>query len=393
MDESMDQLYQNLTSLCSKNTSFYYKDQELNSIQYRIFNYRLCSYEQFHKYPSALNCRGTMFNISDPQNIQLVCLPPEKFFNYEEGSSLQNHSLGKLGVQMDKLDGSLISTYLHDQQSVRLKSKASLTSDQALQANSLLSGLFRNEIEQIVHLNYTVNFEYTSPTNQVVVYYPQPKLSVLSIRFHLTGETFFGDELILFLKKNNWLTVVENVVSFKNISNELNQKELIENIRKEVGGEGYVIEIIRPDHTSYLVKVKTTAYLSLHHTRFSLDSARYLCQCIIDEQSDDLRSLFRNNPSALERIDNFEKKIRPIFNGMVQSIELFYEENKHLSRKDYAIRLTNTPNMKVYMPVCMNLYVGKENDYKKFAMNHLKDIFHIDEQINTDETTNNDEDQ
>jgi T4 RnlA family RNA ligase len=144
MNELMPQLYDDLISLCSQTDGFYYKDVQLDSVKYRIFNYNLCSYEQFHKYPSALNCRGTMFNITDLENIRLVCLPPEKFFNYEEGNGNNIHSLGTFGVQMEKLDGSLISTYLHtidqDQQILKLKSKASLISTQSVEAMNLLTG-------------------------------------------------------------------------------------------------------------------------------------------------------------------------------------------------------------------------------------------------------------
>jgi len=142
MSDLMPQLYHDLISLCSQNDGFYYKDVELDSVKYRIFNYNLCSYEQFHKYPSALNCRGTMFNITDLENVRLVCLPPEKFFNYEEGDGNNIHLLGTFGVQMEKLDGSLISTYLHttDQEILKLKSKASLISSQAVEATNLLTG-------------------------------------------------------------------------------------------------------------------------------------------------------------------------------------------------------------------------------------------------------------
>ena len=144
MNDFTAQLYHDLISLCSQNDGFYYKDVQLDSIKYRIFNYNLCSHEQFYRHPSALNCRGTMFDINDLENVRLVCLSPEKFFNYEEGNGVNIHCLGSLGVQMDKLDGSLISTYLHttDQAEpvLKLKSKASLTSSQAAQAMNLLAG-------------------------------------------------------------------------------------------------------------------------------------------------------------------------------------------------------------------------------------------------------------
>lgn len=135
----MPTLYENLTALCTRNFGFYSKDVQLDSMQYRIFNYRLCSYDQFHANVSALDCRGTMFDVTDPANVKLVCLTPEKFFNYEEGNGLVVHPLGTFGVQMVKLDGSLISTYLHNDE-VRVKSKASLTSSQAIEAMQLLKG-------------------------------------------------------------------------------------------------------------------------------------------------------------------------------------------------------------------------------------------------------------
>ena len=144
MAEIMDKLFEDLMSLCSQCNSFYFKDVKLDSIEYRIFNYNLCSYEQFHQYQSALNCRGTMFNITDLENVKLVSLPPEKFFNYEEGNGVQIHPLGTCRLQMEKLDGSLISTYLHtnneNEQVLRLKSKGSLKSEQAEQSMNFLTG-------------------------------------------------------------------------------------------------------------------------------------------------------------------------------------------------------------------------------------------------------------
>lgn len=150
MAQLMPQLYQNLISTCTADEGFYFKDTQLDSIKYRIFNYRLCSYTAFNTLPSALNCRGIMFNIIDSNDVRLVSLPPEKFFNYDEGNGSRQHELGQLGVQMDKIDGSLISTFLHidnnNQSVVRLKSKASVTSTQAVEAMGLLQGIVNQKL-------------------------------------------------------------------------------------------------------------------------------------------------------------------------------------------------------------------------------------------------------
>ncbi len=251
-------------------------------------------------------------------------------------------------------------------------------------------GQYRDEIEEIVRRNYTVNFEYTSPLNQVVLFYFESKLSVLSIRCHSNGDTLFGDRLISFLHENHFSTILENIVSFKTVSKSITHQELIESIRQETEGEGYVVEIISSNQKSYLVKIKTEKYLRLHHTKFSCCSSQHFFQCVIYEQTDDLRSLFINGKEILEKIQAMEEKVRPIYNQLIQSVELFYEENKSLSRKDYAIKASNTPQLKIYMPLMMNLYLGKENDYKKFSINHMKDLFNINDEIDSSIGLNND---
>lgn len=233
--------------------------------------------------------------------------------------------------------------------------------------------------------------EFTSPSNQIVLYYPKPELTVLNIRSHLTGETLFGPNLIAFLQEKGFQSIIERIVTFKLMPNVLTQKEVITNIRAETQGEGYVIEIVRPDGTSYLVKVKNDSYLRLHHCKNSVNSAKSLFENVINEQSDDLRSLFKDNVGALERITQMEEQVRPKFNHLVQSVEKFYDDNKHLSRKDYAILITNTPSMKPCMALLMNLFAGKTNNYKEFAMRHAQDIFGIDGNTKLGLETNDEE--
>lgn len=144
----METLYDDLMALCAMDETFYYKDLRYQSVAYRIFNYRLCSYATFQCQPVALNCRGTMFNVTNPKNVQLVSLPMEKFFNYNEGFGRpQFHQNGRFGDKMEKMDGSLMSTFIHrtssKQETVRLKSKQSVTSKQTIDAAELLTGTSR----------------------------------------------------------------------------------------------------------------------------------------------------------------------------------------------------------------------------------------------------------
>lgn len=234
----------------------------------------------------------------------------------------------------------------------------------------------------MVRLNYTVDMEYTSPVNHVVVSYSESRLTVLSIRSHVDGQTLFGTQLKKFLLDNNLLAVLDHLVSFQSVPSHVNHKQLLEDIAREPNGEGYVVQIIQPDQSSYLVKIKTQRYLQIHRDGQPADSPRSLFEAIINEHADDLRGLFQNDTERLKKIEEMEENIRPKYNRMIEAIEQFYRTNKHLPKKNFVRLITEIPSMTVYLPLLMNLYANHENDYKGFAMKHAKDIFGIDDHTN-----------
>ncbi|CAF3532798.1 unnamed protein product [Rotaria sp. Silwood1] len=316
MTINIDTLYDDLMSLCSQDDAFYYKDIRLHAINYRIFNHRLCSYGRFKTRTAALNSCGTMFNITNSNNVKLVSLPPERIFDYEEGfGQKQYHERGRLGDKMEKMDGALMSTFLHGrtskEQVLRLKSKQSLTSNQVLEAMQLLVG----------NLDHLVPFESILP--------------------------------------------------------DVTQKQLLQDTYQQTHGEGYVIEIIQPDQRSYLVKIKTQKYFMVYGDGGSENSPRSLFEAIINGNADDLAALFNDDTETLKRIDEMEKKIKPKYYRMIELVEQFYQKNKHLSKRDFVRSIKMTEDMKIYLPLSTTLYEGKENDYKVFAMKHAKDLFGI----------------
>jgi T4 RnlA family RNA ligase len=218
--------------------------------------------------PASMDCRGIMFDITDgDSSAVLVSLPPRKFFEYEHDT--RDHTLGRIGDKMVKLDGSLISTYIHkNKKTICLKSKASLDSPQVHIAESILSKntALCKELQSLVEQRYTINFELTSSRNRIVLSYEVDRLTLLSIRSHVTGENLFGTRLQQILL-DRYPVMLKNMVSYESFSTiEMSvekHRELIEAIRKETTGEGYVVEIILSDGTSYLTKVKNTTFLEL----------------------------------------------------------------------------------------------------------------------------------
>jgi T4 RnlA family RNA ligase len=378
MNKYEKQLFKDLMNLVQRDECFFYKDFQLEDKIYRIFNYHLASWTSFQQ-PGAMDCRGTMFEVSDINNPILVSLPPQKFFNYEEGGV--DHTVCKLGDKMVKMDGSLISTYLHKGQ-MFLKSKGSLFSSQANDAMNLLEKTpeFKEELERLVQQGYTVNLEYTSPKNRIVISYQDDALTVLSARNQKTGENLFATKLKeKLVKEGNFENILAKMVAYEDLRNhEIKQIPFIEEIRQEQEGEGYVIEFIREDGMSYLVKVKNLKYLALHHTKDTVNSPKKLFEAIINEHSDDLRSMFADNAYVLKTIDDMEKYVQPIYNNIVNTVREFTEKNKNLSRKEFAIKVQK--EYPEFLGLLMNEYQGKPNNYKEFAIKHRKDIFKITEE-------------
>lgn len=373
------ELFKNLMNLCYDSEAFYFKDHVVDGQTYRIFSYRLVSWSEFQKV-GALDCRGTMFNVSTPSEPILVSFPMPKFFNYEEGDV--DHTKNTIDVIMPKLDGSLISTYLHNG-SVRLKSKASLNSSQAIAAMNWLDARpeLKDELARFLLLgNVTVNFEYTAPTNRVVVPYQEENLTIISIRFHDTGRDIFADEAYNMLNHAGWHRMAEICGAWVGKGSDVTHQELVDIIRQEQEGEGYVIALkSNCGNIKYRVKVKTHRYTTLHQAKDGAETPKRLFAAVIDEATDDLRSLFENDPYILNLIQVMENKVVPVYNHIVSSVEMFCEQNKELSRKDFAIKAkAEWPQL---MGLIMAAYLGQQPNYKEFAKKNMTEIFGVSSDV------------
>lgn len=347
-------LYDSLMTLCEPEDSpFYFTDHVgIDAALYRIFLYRLAAYTDF-SHEHALECRGTMFHI-DSEVPELVSKPPEKFFNLgenpftmfekDEGNIkyLVNHS----EMAMVKEDGSLISTFINQNRELNLKSKGSLKSDQALDAMGWLEENFylKSKIQCYAQAGYTVNLEWTSPNNRIVLGYDKPALVVLNVRHNETGdyvdyemlETDFGKHLVK-------LVCASKLSTF----------------REHKGIEGYVVRLSSGQH----VKLKTDEYCVLHHNKDHVNSPRRLFEACLDEVTDDLKQLFEDDQQALNTILDMEQLVKDVLLDMVCVVEGYWMENSTLSRKDYAIKAQKKLN-KLQFGLTMMMYTGKVPAYR-----------------------------
>ena len=368
MNELQQKIYDDLVRLADSHESFYYIDQILGQHVYRIFNYRLASYSQWIE-PSAMESRGITFLVDHSGHgakaLALVSWPFEKFFNLHENPLTMDLDLTDPLEIQEKMDGSLISTlFAVGEGKVWLKSKGSLFSEQATAAMRLLGTSKYRHLNQFIDNrvlldDYTVIMEYTAPDNRIVVGYDEPALTVLAIRDNLTGAYIpldaYDDEPASQFFVRDITHEVQHVNAF------------VEGIKDIQGLEGYIIKL----KTGQRVKIKSEWYLKLHHIKDSINSPRRLFEAVVYDTVDDIRASFYDDANALKIIDAMAELVSTHYNHMVDTVERFYERNKHLERKDYAI-LGQKELTPTFFGLAMSKYIGREVDYRATMVKNRK---------------------
>lgn len=358
-----DTLYDELMALCDGSDVFYFQDHVYLGHTYRIFNYRLASYGDFLK-PSALECRGQTFRLqSDGWPPVLASLPMEKFFNLGENPFTMDLDLSKVIRVEDKRDGSLISTVqIHDYDDVvHVKSKGSFTSDQAKAAYKMLNygdeyWEFAKLLRSAIGSGYTVNMEYTAPSNQIVVGYVKPALTVLNIRDNATGA---------YIDPINFGFPAYHVADYQ--EREVD-KTWLEMIDLETGKEGYILVF----EDGLKVKVKNSWYCNLHLQKEQVSQPRRLFEAVLHETSDDLKTLFKEDPQSIQRIVDMEVMVKREYNRLANIVDSFYTENHDLSRKDYAILGQQVLAPHGIFSLAMNLFLGQPHGLKDWMIKNYK---------------------
>ncbi len=375
MNDFQRTLYNDLMAACAAGEAFYYVDQDAMGERFRIFLYRLASYTDF-MLPNALECRGHTFRMFDGQPVALASMPMQKFFNNGENPFVMDLDFSQVVEIQNKMDGSLISTACVDGHSAFcLKTKGSFHSEQAKAAEILL---YSEEYEDLLMALYecvgngwTVNMEYVSPTNRIVLGYEKPALVVLNVRNNENGEYIELKDTPI--PEKYWvdsLPIPADVQTF--VKSVYESQDHI---------EGFIFKF----RDGKWVKVKTDKYCALHKTKDSISSPRRLFEACVNEGADDLRGMLRDDPVAIQQINHMEWKVAKIYNHLHKSVHDFYNANRGLDRKSYAILGQKQLSDDGTFGLAMNLYVGKEIDIKAFMIKHYKDYGITDDPVETGE--------
>jgi len=380
MNTYQQKIYNELSSLVETNEAFFFHDWEYDGATYRNFNYRLASYTDFCQ-PSSLECRGIMFEIdTEDKPVRLASFPFAKFFNMHENPFTMDLDLSKVVEIADKADGSLITTYTHyknGEPTLRVKTKGSIGSEQAMATMAYIARpenhQFAYELTLLEHMGFTTIMEWCAPDNRIVLPYKTAHLKVLGIRSRNDGSYLHYEDAeeggMVNEVLSRWTTIIkEDPVEF------ISTVEDLQNI------EGVVVRM----EDGQRIKIKCSWYLALHHTKDSITIPRRLFECVLEEASDDLRALFYDDELAIQMIEEMEVFVEGKYNHMVDTVERFYERNKHMERKDYAI-LGQSELDKGFFGLAMQKYLGNDIDYKAFLKKQWKKLGLKDEKVEAEE--------
>ena len=320
-------------------------------------------------------CRGITFD----KDGYIISRTLHKFFNLGEREAylLKNLDLSKVKAIYPKLDGSMISSCLVDDE-VALKSKNSFKSDVALDASAYTK---REENKDYIRFcrdmalkGLTPTFEYTSPNNRIVLKYDVECLTLLQVRNNITGEYLDIDEMSAGYK----IAVVKTIYDkTKDI------KELVKEMETMRDAEGVVVMLESGD----MFKMKCFWYCNLHNCVTFVrnrDVARLVC----DESLDDFRgqiAIGGYDGIDMDKVDKIEETIFNTIKGYNKKVDELIEEldidlTKKIDFKSASAKLMNNENCSSEMFVfTMNKLRGKKTNYLEFyRLNHLKNNWDLE---------------
>lgn len=351
------------------NTLFFFNDSVTRmGKKVRIFSYHAAAYEHWLA-KDAIECRGIMFEMDENNKpIRVLARPMEKFFNAFE-NPIANVKWDDALYYMTKEDGSLISSF-DDNGYLGFKSKTSLYSDQAHWAMEWINDhpLLKKRVHELAENDFTVNFEYVGPKNRIILGYLETSMRILNVRNNSTGEYVEMDEIYADpILRPYMVDVFESDCS----------DEWYEDLRNKEDIEGVVV--VFPDK---FVKVKTKWYFSKFDALMAVQSNKKLAMYCINNEIDDVRTMYVDDEAATRKIMAFEKMYHDILRSDFDQILTFYNTYRHLDRQTYYRNATINAYRNIHLvDTMMHMYGGFDGENCIKSLTKLYRIHMVDKFI------------
>ena len=270
-------------------------------------------------------CRGLILDANDNWNV--VSMAFTKFFNYGEGHAADiDWSTASV---MEKVDGSLITLYYHnDQWNIQTTGTIDAMCDVGIY-NTTFSQLFKdafNHSLDVLDENYFYAFELATLYNRVVTRYEEDQIVLLSIRDKNTLEELpFNHAEYRRITDSVDVVRLPNCFSLASLDDCLKAAEALPLLQ-----EGYVVV----DAAFNRIKIKSASYVDLHHLKDSENT-------IVDKmwniakvnEGDEFLVYF---PEYIEIYD----RIKVVYDDQMASLNALWNSVKHIEdRKEFALAI------------------------------------------------------
>jgi T4 RnlA family RNA ligase len=154
------------------------------------------------------------------------------------------------------------------------------------------------------------------PMFRIVLHYAEPQLIVLNVRHRETGEYMdmrsIPDEFF---------------AGFADVS-------ALDELHTVKGLEGYVCI----DDNNNWWKEKAAWYLERHRAKDFINQPNAFVQLVLKEEADDVFTLLIDQPEVLAEMQELQHKVITVANRYVNAVTKYWQDNKDLTRKEYAIK-------------------------------------------------------
>jgi len=337
-------ILERVMKIVEENDAFYYKDEIVDGTPFRIFNYRLASYEDFAKDNFALELRGLTINLETGEYF----LGLHKFFNDNENPfTMDDEKWENARLEArEKLDGSLIQTIYNENlkgnEIFLAKTKGTFFSEQAKLAQEIINKneKYQNAIRNCYKEGILLFFELISPFNQIVVPYEKTELKLIQARRIITGEYLEYDKVknIAFVYD---LPITQ--VEYLTLTELRERQETFTDI------EGWVVMNPSECFERQFRKIKTRWYFTLHHL-ISPDNLieNRLIEHIINETIDDVISQLPQGEKR-NKIEEIRNKVSHYFDKMYNELVELLKVKFQTERKEFALKYKEHPYFGVLM--------------------------------------------
>jgi hypothetical protein len=313
-----------------------------------------------------------MYDPVCPGKTKILAFPMKRFFNEGQGSAAAvDWSDPSLKI-FEKLDGSLIIVYYDWFTQAWAAATRSVPEADLLMDNGLFTfrGLFEKAVQDTLGLSWqdftakldkhvTYCFELTTPYNQIVVKYPECRITLIAAR-----DLPLGLEIPTDITTFDWLPRARTY-KLNNVQEVLEWVSTLNPLEHE----GVVVM----DSQFNRVKVKNANYLALNKVRDSLATSERNCvELILAEKDDDALTVLP------EEIANNLKQIKA---GVVAAIKQYDEAYQQAlaqatainpgDKKTFAILVTQ--NKKFWTAPFFSMFDGKASSMRDFIQKNKKE--------------------